>query len=101
MVTLSVFMRKFDHKLMKVGGTLQRTIPKIGNKHSQFSHSFVSELFIYSHDRSAYSTTGYMWTDLGNMQIAHRHMIVEVGTGAKQFPEKEYINGISVAVQGA
>ncbi len=42
-----------------------------------------------------------MWTDLGNMQIAHRHMIVEIGTGAKQFPKKEYINGISVPVQGA
>ncbi len=35
MVMLSAFVRKFDHKLMKVGGTLQRTIPKIGNKHSQ------------------------------------------------------------------
>ncbi len=28
-------------------------------------------------------------------------MIVEIGTEAAQFPEKEYINEIFVAVQGA
>jgi hypothetical protein len=40
-----------------------------------------------------------MCTDPENIQIAHSHMNVEVGTEAVHFPEKEYVNGIFVAVR--
>ncbi len=40
-----------------------------------------------------------MWTDPGNIYIAHRHINVDIAAEAVQFPEKENVNGIAVAVQ--
>jgi hypothetical protein len=39
-----------------------------------------------------------MWTNPGNIKIAHRYMNVEIDIEAAQFPEKEYINGTFLAV---
>jgi hypothetical protein len=76
-------------------------IKGIARSQSRFPHSCDCERFnLYSHLRSAYSAAGNMWTDPGNIQIAHRHMNVEIGTAeAVQFPEKKYIKGIFVAVR--
>jgi hypothetical protein len=41
---------------------------------------------------------GNMWTDPRNILITHRYMNVETETEAAQFSEKEYINGIFLAV---
>ena len=40
-----------------------------------------------------------MRIDPGNILIAHRHLNVEIGSEAALLPEKEYVNGIFVAVQ--
>jgi hypothetical protein len=66
--------------------TLQRTNTKNWEKivpgkelcgHSPNFHiSPVCKRFIYLYDRSAYSAAGNIWTDPGNILIAHRHMNV-------------------------
>jgi hypothetical protein len=50
--------RKFETNIPREG---------IARPQSRFPHSFVFERFIYSHDRSAYSAAGNMWTDPGNI----------------------------------
>ncbi len=86
-------------------------IPKIRNKFSQKRNCaatvpiftfIVCERFIYSHDRSAYSPSGIKYVDRSWEYINRsrtQHMNVEIGTEAAQFPEKEYMNGIFVAVR--
>ncbi len=76
---------------------------KILNKYSQKRNcaatvpiptSCFGEPFVYSPDRSAYSAAGKYkgGPNRGNIYFAHRHMNVEIGTEAAQFPFREYMN---------
>jgi hypothetical protein len=80
------------------------TIPKIRYKYSQKRKCTaavlvvsVSDLCIPTIDLPILLQEN-MWTNPGNISIAHRHMHVEIESEAAQFPEKEYINGIFAAV---
>jgi hypothetical protein len=72
--------RKFETNIPRKG---------IARPKSQF-HILVSVRDIYSYDRYAYSAAG--------KYVDRTWEYVEIGTEAAQFPEKEYINGIFVAV---
>ncbi len=64
---------------------------------SSYTHISVRDLYI-SRSGLPILQQENLWTDPGNIYIAHRHMNVENETDATQFPETEYINGIFVAV---
>ncbi len=75
-------------------------IPKQNYNVSQFLHSYICERFIYFQDRSILLQPNTQ-TDLGNISIAHRHMIVGIETAAAHFLFWEYINWIFGTVQRA
>ncbi len=86
------------------------TIPKIRNKYSQ-KKNYVASVLISTFMCDVSVSDLYiptislpnlmqknMWTDPGNIKIAHRHKTVEIGTEAAQFLFGEHINGTFVAV---
>jgi hypothetical protein len=66
---------------------------------SQFLQSFISERFIYFQEQSAYLAAAKYVDQSWEYINRSRYMNVEIGTEAVQFPEKEYINGVLVAVR--
>jgi hypothetical protein len=61
--------RSVPYTAKKQYRTLETNIPRkgIARPQSQFPHSCVCERFKYSHNRSAYSAAGNMWTYPGNI----------------------------------
>ncbi len=93
-----IFLYK-RHPVSTAAAHCKEKIPKIRNKYSQKKNCAATVPISISMVDLPILLQKNMWTDPGNIQFAHRHMNVEIGTEATQFPEKEYINGIFVAVQ--
>jgi hypothetical protein len=74
-------LMKIQNKAKTKYRNFETNIPRkgISGPQSQFPYSCVCEPFIYYYDRSAHSAGGNMETDPGTVQIAHRHMNVEIG----------------------
>jgi hypothetical protein len=102
-LSTSLSPRLFLSPSLHCKGTMRKfetNIPRKGTaRHSpNFPiHVSVSDLYIPTIDLLILLQEN-MWTDPGNILIVHRHMNVTIGTEAAQVPEKEYTNGIFVAM---
>jgi hypothetical protein len=67
----------------------------------QFLQSYICERFLYFQDQPVYFAAGKYVDRSCNIYIDHRHMNVDIRTEAAQFPEKEYISEIFLAVYTA
>ncbi len=66
---------------------------------SSYTHISVRDLYTYFQDWSAYSAAGkYVDQSWEYINRSQKHMNMEIGSEAAQFPEKEDINGIFLAV---
>ncbi len=95
-------LRIEDHMYIKLQRTNAENLKQIfpekelcGHRPNFHIHVFVSDLYIFT-IYLPIPRQENMWTHRRN--IDHRYINVEIVTKATQFSEKEYINGIFVAV---
>jgi hypothetical protein len=70
-----------------------------GHSHNFYIHVSVSDLqYIFPRSICLFCCRKYVDQSWEYINPSQTHMNVEIGTEAVQFPEKEYINGIFIAL---